>query len=324
MPTITQSDLDSWVSKLTQEQADLAAVITAIKNGTLPNASTPTPPSSGTGPVTTNPISGFAGLDLGDPATWGQNPIFKDDFPSLAPNGQFSQTYKYWSVYPKGWTDTSKKGTYDPANISVVDRSDGVRALRQQVKPGAAGVFGGCVVMPEWGPDGAGYIDSYRLSVRRQLVQQDRGHDVLLGWPANDNDWPTKSGEPDHIENDTRNNPKIGGFLHVKGAKTGSDHQVELPSNVSATDKFHVITIENIAGKSYRRFIDGVLTNVILTAGQTATAADKACPHLTTLASGFTVPDMALRTCLQLESDGSSPTQPVILDTDWLVMQGMK
>lgn len=323
MPTITQSDLDSWVAMLNQEQADLATVVAKIKAGSLPNAGTPVPPAPGTGPVT-NPISGFAGLDLGDPAVWGQSPLFKDDFPSLAAPGQFPQTYKYWSVYPKGWVDTSKKGTYDPANISVIDRIDGIRALRQIVRSGASGVFGGCVAMPEWGSSGAGYASSYRFSVRRQLVQQDKGHDVLLGWPANDDDWPTKSGEPDHIENDTSGNPNIEGFLHVKGAKSGSDHQVWLPSGVKAYDKMHVITIEHIAGKSYRRYIDGVLKNVILTAGQSATAADKASQNLTILDSGYSVPDMALRTCLQLESNGSSPADKVVVDTDWLVVQGLK
>lgn len=303
MTAPSDSDLEALAVLEDQEAAGAAkraATIRAFKSG-----STPTPPPASTG---------FTGLTLGDTNVWNQAPVFKDDL-----SGDLSN----FSMYPKGWKDTSGKGTYDPANASIFNRSDGVRALRQIVKAGAAGVFGGCVAQPMWG-GGVGYIDSYRLSVRRKLEQQDHGHDVLLGWPAKDSDWPTKSGEPDDVENSTMNNPTIGGYLHVKGATSGSDHQVALPSNVKAYDAFHVITIENIAGKSYRRYIDNVLTNVVLTAGQTPTAADKACPNLTVLASGYSVPDELLRICLQLESDGTSPTKQTIVDTDWVVVQPLK
>jgi len=277
------------------------------------------PPPSGTGTVPSgNPMTG---LNLGDTNVWGA-PMFQEDFPTLSSTGQFATIYKQWTVYPKGWPDTSKKGIYDPARITVVDTPDG-RVLRQQVTVNADGTFGGCVLQPDFGASGVGYATTVRYSERVKLVQQDQGHHVLLGWPAVDSDWPTKSGEPDHYEYDTFNNPTINGWLHVIGATTGQDHQVQLSSDVKAYDAFHVVTVEQVAGKSYRRYIDGKLYNVVLSPGQTLTAADNAAPYHTVLPSGYSVPGAdPLRICKQLESNGNKPTgSGVIVDTDWVVIQ---
>jgi hypothetical protein len=63
------------------------------------------------------------------------------------------------------------------------------------------------------------------------------------------------------------------------------------------------VTIEQLPCKgSWRRYVDGVLSNVILNNGVTPTAADKACPQLVQLASGLKVPGSdPLRICKQLE-----------------------
>lgn len=261
------------------------------------------------------------GYTPGDLTVWSETPVFMETFPVLAPSGAFPSAYaKAWYVYPTGWLDSSGKGRYNTDNLSVIDRPDGFRVMRQVVAQAANGTFGGCVACPQWA-DAVGYLSSYRLSYRRKLEQQDNGHDVVLGWPAVNGDWPAKSGEPDHTEYNTPSNPTLTGWLHVKGATSGSDHQVHLVSSVPAYDDFHVITVENIAGVSYRRYIDGVLSNVVLTAGQTPTAADSACPNLTVLAPGYSVPDEALRFCFQLESNGTAPVAQTVVDTDWVTIQ---
>lgn len=302
MTAPTDTDLETAAA-----QADaLAAKLRSWKGAS------PTPPS------VTPPATGFTGLSLGDPSVWDQTPDFADDFTGQAAGPLNS---KGWYAYPKGWTDTSKKGTYDPARATVVDRPDNIRALRQTVTANSDGSFGGCVLCPASNGQPIYWTD-VRYSERVQLLQQDNGHYALLGWPANDADWETKSGEPDDVETDTLNNPTIGGFIHVIGDSNDA-HKVQLKSVVSFTDKFHVVTIEQLPSKGkWRRYIDGVLSNVILNAGVAPTSADKACPQLVQLANGLKVPGSGpLRRCKQLESNGKKPTKGVILDTDWVFVQ---
>ena len=296
---------------------------------TTPPPTTTAPPVTTTPPATTapapapTPSGDYTGLSLGNSAVWSQTPTFQEPFLTLAPSGQFATLYPTWSVYQKGWTDTSHVGTYDPARISVVDLpAENMRVLRQMVTTNADGTFGGCVLQPK--VNGAvGYFTTMRYSERRRLTQQDNGHDVLLGWPAKDTDWPKISGEPDHVEYDCASNPTISGWLHVIGATTGQDHQVALPSDVKAYDAFHVVTIEQIANDSYRRYIDGKLYNVVLNPGKAFTVSDNAAPNKMILPAGYSVPGAdPLRICKQLESNGTKPARGgVIVDTDWCFIQ---
>lgn len=69
-----------------------------------------------------------------------------------------------------------------------------------------------------------------------------------LLWPDIDTDWP-QSGEIDWPEGNVCNVAKgqpggIGGWLHVKGARTGSDGQIRIPSLNAMWTYWHTFTIE--------------------------------------------------------------------------------
>ena len=78
---------------------------------------------------------GFTGRTLGDPAVWKQQASFQENFPTLAPRGQFLSIYKMWSAYPTHYLTTDKQGFYDPKNIAVVD-VDGIRCMELRVVSG--------------------------------------------------------------------------------------------------------------------------------------------------------------------------------------------
>jgi hypothetical protein len=97
-----------------------------------PVAPLPVPPAGG---GSTPAPSGFTGRTLGDPAVWKQQASFEENFPTLAPQGQFLNIYKMWGAYPTNYLTTDKQGSYDPGNIAVVD-VDGVRAMELRVVSG--------------------------------------------------------------------------------------------------------------------------------------------------------------------------------------------
>jgi hypothetical protein len=72
---------------------------------------TPVPPSGG---GSTPDPSGFTGRTLSDPARWKQQASFEENFPTLAPRGQFLSIYKMWGAYPDHYLTTDKKGFYAP------------------------------------------------------------------------------------------------------------------------------------------------------------------------------------------------------------------
>ena len=67
---------------------------------------------------TVNP-SGQA-MPMGDIAGWHQ--VFADDFATNVPVGSFPGSVygSKWTVYPDGWQDTSKNGTYEPSQVLSV------------------------------------------------------------------------------------------------------------------------------------------------------------------------------------------------------------
>lgn len=287
-----------------------------------------TPPPVTPPPTNPPPSGGFAGRTDGDSSVW-KSAVFAEDFPNECGNGAFAQTYKMWDVYPFGWFDTSKKGVYDPNNLSVVTRADGRRVLQQMVVPSAqARAYndgrttkkypGGCVAQPKFGSNGVGQTTGERIQVCFKLEQQADGHYVPLGWVINDGDWPAW-GEPDYIEIDTGNNPTIGGWFHVENGGENGEGQVELKSDVRAGDGFHVVTHERIPGKSYRWFVDGKLYKVILPPGGRAASGEES---VTTVLSGnYNIPKHALRWPLQLETNGKDPAKPVLVHVDWMTIQ---
>src|SRR5215203_6861358 len=111
---------------LTDEQAKNWAATHRSMANVLDPIAAPTPPAGGGS--TTDP-SGFTGRTVGDSAVWRQQASFEENFPTLAPRGQFLSIYKMWSAYPTNYVSTDKLGIYDPYNIEVVDL-DGLKVMQ--------------------------------------------------------------------------------------------------------------------------------------------------------------------------------------------------
>jgi hypothetical protein len=109
-----------------------AVVETVMRDADPPPSPTPAPPSGG---GSTPDPSGFTGPTLGDPAVWKQQASFEEDFPTLAPRGQFLSIYKMWSAYPTNYVSTDKQGIYEPYNIEMVE-FDGLKVMQIRVVSG--------------------------------------------------------------------------------------------------------------------------------------------------------------------------------------------
>lgn len=114
---------------LTDEQArNWAATHRSMANVLDPPATLIPTPSSGGG--STPDPSGFTGRTLDDPAVWKQQASFEENFPTLAPRGQFLSVYKIWSA--TNYVSTDKLGIYDPCNIEVV-ALDGLKVMQVRI-----------------------------------------------------------------------------------------------------------------------------------------------------------------------------------------------
>ena len=257
---------------LTDEQAKNMAA--SLRNGTgvlasianvldPPTTPAPTPPSGGGSTV--DP-SGFTGRTLGDPALWRQQASFEENFPTLAPRGQFLNIYKMWSAYPTNYVSTDKLGIYDPYNIEVVEL-DGQKVMQVRVvsgKTNGRGKPSGACPQARWGTQGDGRTNGERIQMRAKVVQTGPGgHFVPFGWPPNNADWP-QDGEPDYVEFDPNSSSNsVRGWFHVQNGGSSGQGQVELVSDVNANQWF-VVTAERIPGRSYRWYVNGKLYKQVL------------------------------------------------------------
>ena len=105
-----------------------AVVETVMRDADPPPSPTPAPPSGG---GSTPDPSGFTGRTLGDPAVWKQQASFHENFPTLAPRGQFLSIYKMWSAYPTNYVSTDKQGNLRP----LQHRSGRVRRSQSDADP---------------------------------------------------------------------------------------------------------------------------------------------------------------------------------------------
>jgi hypothetical protein len=300
---------------LSDEQAkNWAATHRTMANVLDPPATpTPTPPSGG---GSTPDPSGFTGRTLGNPAVWKQQASFEENFPTLAPRGQFLSIYKMWGAYPVQYQTTDKQGFYDPKNIAVVD-VDGTRCMELRVVSGKTNGTGKpSGATPEarlLGPKQDGYTTGERIQSRMKLFKPGPGgHFVPLGWPRLNSNWPA-NGEPDYVEVDTGGSPNVGGWFHVQNGGSSGQGQVRLQSDVSMLDWF-TVTAERIPGQSYRWYVNGKLYKQVLAPGGIPKPEEKAVT--TVLNQPYNIPLYELRWPIQFESKGTAQTNDVIVLVD--------
>lgn len=214
-----------------------------------------------------------------------------EEFQTPAAEGKFLSTYKDWDGYPNPWPTTSKKGYYEPNNVSVVDTQDGYRVLQSRLKPGKANSNGkpsGTAMFPK-----AAQGASISVDMMVRLPNMVNGwHIANLMWPVSER-WPS-DGEFDFLEFDTGSNAKVAGFYHWMNGTSGNS-QTGLESSVSAGDWF-TVGFEVISGQSAKWFVNG------------SVVASITGSHVTT---------DVMRLVLQLE-DGNNPTQEQIVQYNWL------
>src|SRR5215217_3375558 len=127
--SLTDEPAKNMAASLRNGTGVLASIANVLDPPTTP---APTPPAGGGS--TTDP-AGFTGRTLGDSAVWRQQASFEENFPTLAPRGQFLNIYKMWSAYPTNYVSTDKLGIYDPYNIEVVEL-DGQKVMQVRVVSG--------------------------------------------------------------------------------------------------------------------------------------------------------------------------------------------
>ncbi len=219
----------------------------------------------------------------GDLPGWKQ--IFTEDFATPCTEGQFLTAYAgKWSAYPKGWQDTSKHGTYDPAIISV---ADGVMSMRIHTTPdGVHHVAAPYPLLP------VPVITQYntpntpqlygRYSVRFRSDSMHGYKVAWLLWPMS-GVWP-RDGEIDFPEGDL--DSTFAAFMHRQEGSSGSD-QDYVGTGKTMSD-WHVAVIE--WGPTQCRFL---VDDVVM--GTVAQRSDVAHPN------GI-IPNTPMRWVLQTET----------------------
>lgn len=223
---------------------------------------------------------GFPNRRSPDPKVW--ELWFEDDFPALASEGQFLKQYGKWLAYPSNYITTSKKGYYEPNNISVIDTPDGQRAMQCRLVPGSMNKDGkpsGCAPYPAMvrGVDMA-WEQEFMI-----LDADDDWHMANLTWPISER-WPF-DGENDFAEMNLGGT--LGAFFHHYRATSGGD-QTHFSTNIRP-DTWVRVGFEVIGGQYMKWFVNGQQV------GPTV-PADK-------------VPTVDHRIVLQLEDNDGKPTK---------------
>jgi len=186
-----------------------------------------------------------APMPVGDLPGWRQ--VFTDDFTVPVPVGQFpAAVSSKWRVYPDGWKDTSKNGTYSPSK--VVSIQNGVLNKYLHTESGIHRVAAVLPVIP--GANAAGGLPAGRFAVRFRSDPLPGYKVAWLLWPDSEV-WP-RDGEIDFPEGNL--DSTISGFMHRQGATSGGDQDA-----VSTTARFtswHTAIIEWTPGRC-RFILDG-------------------------------------------------------------------
>lgn len=159
---------------------------------------------------------------IGSPATTtndlnGWKYIFGDSFDRNAPAGSFLSTYDNWAAYDTGWSDTSRRGTYDN---DIISTSNGLMNIH--LHTGADGKPRAAVPIPLINGRGADDETNQlygRYEVRFRSDEIAGYKTAFLLWPKSEV-WP-RDGEIDFPEGNL--NDTIGGYVHRQGATSGGD-----------------------------------------------------------------------------------------------------
>jgi hypothetical protein len=186
-------------------------------------------------------------MPVGDLTGWRQ--VFTDDFTTNVPVGQFpAAVSSKWSVYPDGWKDTSKNGTYSPS--SVVSIQNGVMNKYLHT---ANGVHRVAAVLPRIpGANAAGGLPAGRYAIRFKADPVPGYKVAWLLWPDSEV-WP-RDGEIDFPEGDL--NGTISGFMHRQNGTSGGDQ--DAASSSARFTSWHTAVIEWSPGRC-RFILDGTV-----------------------------------------------------------------
>lgn len=175
-----------------------------------------------------NNPSGFP-MQTGDLTGWKQ--VFSDDFVTPVTIGQFPGTIyaNGWSVYPDGWTDTSKHGIYSPSKVLSV--TGGVLDMYIHTEKKTHLV---AAPLPNKGQNQL--YGRYSVAFKSDAIP---GYKTAwLLWPQSET-WP-RDGEIDFPEGDLPG--KIQAYMHRQNATTGSDQDAF--STAATYTTWHVATTE--------------------------------------------------------------------------------
>ncbi|RKH37379.1 family 16 glycosylhydrolase [Corallococcus sicarius] len=186
-------------------------------------------------------------MPVGDLTGWRQ--VFTDDFTTPVPVGQFPAAVSTkWGVYPDGWKDTSKKGTYSPSK--VVSIQNGVLNKYLHTENGIHRV---ATVLPKIpGATASGGLPSGRFAVRFRADAVPGYKTAWLLWPDSEV-WP-RDGEIDFPEGDL--DGTISGFMHRQNGTSGGDQ--DAVSTTARYTSWHTAVIEWTPGRC-RFLLDGVV-----------------------------------------------------------------
>jgi len=175
-------------------------------------------------------------MPVGDLDGWRQ--IFAEDFTTPAPLGQFTAVYgNRWFAYPSPWTDTSGRGTYDPAKVLSV--SNGVLDWYLHTDNGTPCVGAVVPKLPGSASGGQTY-GKYTFRFRAGTIP---GYKlVILLWPDSDNWGEGEIDFPEVGELTAGKDGQMNAYLHAPGAYAQSQW---LPTGIVAADTgWHTASIE--------------------------------------------------------------------------------
>ncbi|RKH89968.1 glycosyl hydrolase family protein [Corallococcus sp. AB045] len=186
-------------------------------------------------------------MPVGDLTGWRQ--VFTDDFTTQVPVGQFpAAVSSKWGVYPDGWKDTSKNGTYSPSK--VVSIQNGVLNKYLHTENGVHRVAALVPKIP--GANTAGGLPAGRYAIRFRADAVPGYKVAWLLWPDSEV-WP-RDGEIDFPEGDL--NGTISGFMHRQNGTSGGDQ--DAASSSARFTSWHTAIIEWTPGRC-RFILDGTV-----------------------------------------------------------------